>query len=145
MLTKSFTLDYKWKFFFMLGKLLQFIEQPRNVTSKEGGTANFSCVYNGSGFISWKINGTTYSVNSLPPNHRVVPLTKGVSMIINDIMNQLNGSTYQCILVSTTDLTLLESAVGVLLIGKHFLILDSTCQVQLGHFSPPLHESHTKS
>ena len=97
----------------MLGKLLHFIEQPRNVTLKEDETANFSCVYNGSGVISWRINGTTYSLNSLPPNHRVVPLTKGESIIINDIVTQLNGSTYQCILVSISDLTLLE----ILLIG----------------------------
>ena len=84
----------------------------------EGGAANFSCVYNGSGVISWKINGTTSNVNSLPLDHRVVPLTKGASLIINDIMNQLNGSTYQCILTGTSDFTFLESEVGVLLIGK---------------------------
>ena len=111
----------------MLGKPLHFIEQPRSVAVNEGGAANFSCVYNGSGVISWKINGTTSSLTRLPPNHRVVVLTKGESMIINDIMIQLNGSTYQCILVSTIDFTLLESEVGVLLIGKHFLILDFTC------------------
>ena len=129
----------------MLGKSLHFIEQPRNVAVNEGGTANFSCVYNGSGVISWKINGSTSSQNNFPPNHRVVRLTKGESMIINDIMTQLNGSTYQCILTSTSsDFTFLESEIGVLLIGKHFLILDFTCQVQLGHISPPLHESHTK-
>ena len=120
----------------MLGKSLHFIEQPRNVTVNEGGATNFSCVYNGSGGISWKINGTTFSLNSLPPNHRVVVVTKGESMIINDIMTELNGSTYQCILTGTSDLTVLESEVGVLLIGKHFLMLDFTRWVLLCHISP---------
>ena len=82
------------------------IDQPRNVTVEEGGVANFSCVYNGSGNIVWKINGTTFNVNNLPSNHRVVGFIKGESLIIIDIMTQLNGSTYQCIVASTFDLTL---------------------------------------
>ena len=83
-----------------------FSTQPHNVTVTEGNEASFACSFNGSFSVpGWKINGRTYTWNTLPAKHEFT----GSQLVVSDVDVSMNGSTYQCFIGA-----MYQSAVGTL-------------------------------
>ena len=85
------------------------------------------CLYNGSGIISWNINGIIYGNRDTIPFYSRMFLNNGQE-ITTSVKLYLNGTTYQCIL-SQQNITI-HSDTGILLIGMNIVSLNNVVRTQ---------------
>lgn len=72
-----------------------FVSQPHNQTVKEGETAHFECIYQGSDLTpAWRINNTIYSHTQLPT--KFLFNDQDFSLTINSVPESLNFTSFQC-------------------------------------------------
>ena len=79
------------------------------------------CLYNGSGVLSWKVNGTIYDNRDTIPFYHRMFLNNGQE-ITTSVIPHLNGTTYQCVLSQSS--IEFNSDTGILLIGMKLVLFD---------------------
>lgn len=75
------------------------LNQPQDVSVREGETAVFSCTFNGTNDIPWWIiSGSAYPFDRLPFRHSY----HDQMLYVSNVKLSDNSSTYQCIFQDDT-------------------------------------------
>ena len=85
------------------------------------------CLYNGSGIISWNINGIIYGNRDTIPFYSRMFINNGQE-ITTSVKLYLNGTTYQCILSQSS--STFRSDTGILLIGMNIVSLNNVVRTK---------------
>ena len=86
---------------------------PLNISRVEGETNVYiPCPFPGKYNPIWKINGTFYVASNLPPGMK--PASYGILII--QVEERLNGTTFQCLTVSGVAHKIHKSTTGILIV-----------------------------
>ena len=95
-----------------------FLKQPENVTVILNGVAKMSCLFNemADSIPYWIINGTTYSITTLPDRLIVSIENNGFVLTIARVTVELNFTRFQCQVQSNGEVFISTS--GIIVVGK---------------------------
>lgn len=105
---------------------------PVDITRKIGeDDVVIICPAYGPGAPIWRINGLTYGASSLPASFEAVY----ENLLILSIEPDMNNYTFQCFIVDSNSLNVVESSVGVLTIDKSAELSESYYESKLLNYS----------
>ena len=77
--------------------VIEFTNEPEDAFVDEGDDAIFNCSYSGTTALPfWFINGTFYSITSLPSNHSY----QRQMLIVKHVQVSDSGTAYQCAFIT---------------------------------------------
>lgn len=83
---------------------------------QEGDSPTFDCVYkDGYGTPYWRVNGTEYYWNRLPPIYTLHLVIGNFSITVSEATFSISGTSYQCVVDG------LESRIGYLFVNTPLL------------------------